>query len=77
LRSEGALTTALITPVLIRLPEYQIEIRKIYLEEKKKLKMRILYLSAFVKGQIGYNESEIDSIDQINERKHEASKEMV
>ena len=39
--------------------------------------MRILYLSAFVKGQIGYNESEIDSIDQINERKHEASKEMV
>ena len=39
--------------------------------------MRILFLSAFVKSQIAYNESENNSIDEINERKHEASKEMV
>jgi len=47
-----------------------------YLEEIK-LKMRILFLSAFVKSQIGYIESDLNSIDEINERKHEASKEMV
>ncbi|CBY35007.1 unnamed protein product, partial [Oikopleura dioica] len=32
------------------------------------------FLSAFVKSQIGYIESDLNSIGEINERKHEASK---